>query len=579
MLLLGRWIKWSNDDLYPTTNITLSASDPKTYALGFWNTPFSVNFKYTDEFAAKDWIPELADAATFWNTHSNLAKVSFSALGYDLDEPEVNNSAARTNSIFLSTDVNLFGSTHNALANTWLYMIYKEKTYCSTGNWNYGPIILEADIGINANINWYPNSIRLHPTFEHYPINSILAHEIGHGLGLNHWPRNKKRLLMNASHSNKRKIDNAQSDDIIAINSLYGYDGLNGPTGTNPWYNSIPCDYFVPTITNQALIGTGPNGEPIGFGLGDPCNNCLKDPYEDGINCGEESGCGVSCEDLCSYDGLNLKFINYTPPFFDYTVAKHTVQIIAREADIGISSGDFKYIKAGKFIDIIPFHYFFDTGTLSDVEFTIGDCDCPEICDPVLPNIFTPGCDGFNDQLKFQTNGADYFEFYVLNRNEATVYSKSGPINAFNQHKVVDWSGVSTNGNSLPDGVYYYVLKLISSCNGTSKELSSYITIINGPENPCDETSEKTIENNELKATLMIYPNPSQSRVTLDANNFIISDIILMDSSGRTLKFWDKVLSKSFDFDLSEFRGEFFIIKTTSTQGEIFIESISKLND
>ena len=82
----------------------------------------------------------------------------------------------------------------------------------------------------------------------------------------------------------------------------------------------------------------------------------------------------------------------------------------------------------------------------------------------ILYNVITPNGDGRNDVLRFDDLG-DFssVELYVFNSWGHTVYEN---VNYNN-----DWGGTK-DGNPLPAGSYFYILKL----DGTS--LSSAISII-----------------------------------------------------------------------------------------------------
>lgn len=82
--------------------------------------------------------------------------------------------------------------------------------------------------------------------------------------------------------------------------------------------------------------------------------------------------------------------------------------------------------------------------------------DSIDCLDPVLlPNAFTPNNDGYNDF--FEIKGIQDFlnnEIIIFNRWGLVVYSTE---NYFNT-----WDGRDNDGNMLPDGTYFAVLKLQS---------------------------------------------------------------------------------------------------------------------
>jgi gliding motility-associated-like protein len=94
-----------------------------------------------------------------------------------------------------------------------------------------------------------------------------------------------------------------------------------------------------------------------------------------------------------------------------------------------------------------------------------------------VPNAFTPNEDGNHDTWKFR-NIDQYIDYYdiqvaVFNRGGFQVYSGKG----YNNSSVV-WDG-RRNGNDLPIGTYYYVVKLVPrSSSGKTHTFKGSVTII-----------------------------------------------------------------------------------------------------
>jgi gliding motility-associated-like protein len=94
-----------------------------------------------------------------------------------------------------------------------------------------------------------------------------------------------------------------------------------------------------------------------------------------------------------------------------------------------------------------------------------------------IPNAFTPNDDGNHDTWKFRNidQYVDYYEIQVavFNRGGFQVYSGKG----YNNGSVV-WNG-RRNGNDLPIGTYYYVVKLVpKSSTGQTHIFTGSVTII-----------------------------------------------------------------------------------------------------
>jgi gliding motility-associated-like protein len=69
----------------------------------------------------------------------------------------------------------------------------------------------------------------------------------------------------------------------------------------------------------------------------------------------------------------------------------------------------------------------------------------------VIPNVFTPNGDGFNDLFSFQETNINTIDVRIMNRWGTEVYTWSKPNSG--------WDGKSTDGKEIPDGVYLYIVK------------------------------------------------------------------------------------------------------------------------
>ena len=72
----------------------------------------------------------------------------------------------------------------------------------------------------------------------------------------------------------------------------------------------------------------------------------------------------------------------------------------------------------------------------------------PENC--LIPEVITPNNDGFNDSFDLSGYGVTSLE--VFNRNGVKVYSKTNGYTS-------EFEGVADNGDKLPVGTYFYVMK------------------------------------------------------------------------------------------------------------------------
>ncbi|HLG34324.1 MAG TPA: gliding motility-associated C-terminal domain-containing protein [Bacteroidia bacterium] len=90
-----------------------------------------------------------------------------------------------------------------------------------------------------------------------------------------------------------------------------------------------------------------------------------------------------------------------------------------------------------------------DCSTSDSVEITVSSCD------PVVPNVFTPNNDGYNDEFYITFEGAAPIDMDIYNRWGELVRQLSGSI--------LKWDGKNNAGRDVPDGVYYYICHYINN--------------------------------------------------------------------------------------------------------------------
>ena len=88
----------------------------------------------------------------------------------------------------------------------------------------------------------------------------------------------------------------------------------------------------------------------------------------------------------------------------------------------------------------------------------------------VVPNIFTPNGDNFNDLFNIKSQGLKDLSCTIFDRWGLKMYDWSG-ING-------SWDGKAKNGSKAPDGIYYFMVKY-TDIKGDTKELSGFLTLIN----------------------------------------------------------------------------------------------------
>ena len=85
-----------------------------------------------------------------------------------------------------------------------------------------------------------------------------------------------------------------------------------------------------------------------------------------------------------------------------------------------------------------------------------------------IPDAFTPNGDGLNDIFKPSTIGLKEYDFEIYNRWGENIYSSNGP--------EAGWNG-SFKGNSAPQGVYVYLLKVVD-IKGNSRTYNGKVVLI-----------------------------------------------------------------------------------------------------
>ncbi len=107
----------------------------------------------------------------------------------------------------------------------------------------------------------------------------------------------------------------------------------------------------------------------------------------------------------------------------------------------------------------------------------------PPAPDPVVvPNVITPNGDMQNDRfyIKPVLDGQQYAEisFTVFNRWGNKVFEDLNYQDRNNE--VEGWDGTGSNGNTLAEGVYYYILELNDPASGTRDSRKGNLTILRG---------------------------------------------------------------------------------------------------
>jgi gliding motility-associated-like protein len=69
----------------------------------------------------------------------------------------------------------------------------------------------------------------------------------------------------------------------------------------------------------------------------------------------------------------------------------------------------------------------------------------------IVPNVFSPNGDDYNEQFIVRANGITPLEISIFSRTGMMVYKAKAP--------VLIWDGRNSSGSEMSEGIYYYILK------------------------------------------------------------------------------------------------------------------------
>ena len=136
-------------------------------------------------------------------------------------------------------------------------------------------------------------------------------------------------------------------------------------------------------------------------------------------------------------------------------------------------------ISDGTYIENCDYtHTFKDTGYFKVTQIVKNELNCTDSISLTvyiypefrlfIPDAFTPNGDGLNDIFKPSTIGLKEYDFEIYNRWGENIYSSNGPEDG--------WNG-SFKGNSAPQGVYVYLLKVVD-IKGNSRTYNGKVVLI-----------------------------------------------------------------------------------------------------
>lgn len=191
-------------------------------------------------------------------------------------------------------------------------------------------------------------------------------------------------------------------------------------------------------------------------------------------------GCPDYSSDDVSVNRATLPVANQDALTLEAGVSTGTVNLLANDQLGGITNFDLTILTGPSFgtfdttalaqgdfvLTLLPTEF-----GVTTVTYQVCSTDCPDLCatstleitalpsdENFIPNTITPNGDGANDQLVFDIllfNPAEDFpdnEIVIFNRWGDIIY-EAKPYNN-------DWSGLNQDGTEIPEGTYYYVLRL-----------------------------------------------------------------------------------------------------------------------
>ncbi|MDP6908228.1 MAG: gliding motility-associated C-terminal domain-containing protein [Flavobacteriales bacterium] len=126
--------------------------------------------------------------------------------------------------------------------------------------------------------------------------------------------------------------------------------------------------------------------------------------------------------------------------------------------------------------DSMPYHSYYDIGTY-DIQLIVrSGLECLDtLVIPVdvvegliVPNVFTPNNDGWNDVFDVRTSDVGAFNLIIYNRWGNVIFENASPL--------ISWDGTNLAGTEAPAGTYFYVISKaeMNSGNAIDNELDNY---------------------------------------------------------------------------------------------------------
>lgn len=187
----------------------------------------------------------------------------------------------------------------------------------------------------------------------------------------------------------------------------------------------------------------------------------------------------------CASLTQNYEVEVYPQPVADFTISTDTnlpggifVHDIVGMVDNSIltSEWDWDFGDGTTSTDSLPFHSYYEPG---DYEITLvvrSGLDCLDtltlplsvVEGLIVPNVFTPDGDGWNDVFNVRTSDVGNFNLEIYNRWGNIVFENSSPL--------ISWDGNTASGAPASAGTYFYVISRaeMNSGNAIDNELDNF---------------------------------------------------------------------------------------------------------
>ena len=123
-----------------------------------------------------------------------------------------------------------------------------------------------------------------------------------------------------------------------------------------------------------------------------------------------------------------------------------------------------------------PFHSYYETGTYTIQLVTRSGLECLDTVSIdvnvveglIVPNVFTPNNDGWNDVFDVRTSAVGPYKLEIYNRWGNVVFENSSPL--------ISWDGTTAAGTPASAGTYFYVISKAEmlSGNAINNELDNF---------------------------------------------------------------------------------------------------------